>query len=34
MDIVNDRKICGDNIATKKNGYVIIPETIHEITVG
>ena len=26
--IPNDRNIYGDNIVTKKNDYVIIPETI------
>ena len=32
-DIPDDRNICGDNIATKKNEYAIIPETIREINV-
>ena len=32
-DIPNDRNIYGNNIATKKNVYVIIPETIREINV-
>ena len=32
-DIPNDRNIYGDNIATKKGDYVIIPETIRDINV-
>ena len=32
-DIPNGRNIYGDNIATKKNDYVIIPEIIREINV-
>ena len=32
-DIPNDRNIYWDNIATKKNDYVIIPKTIREINV-
>ena len=32
-NIPNDRNIYGDNIATKKYDYVIIPETIREINV-
>ena len=30
-DIPNDRNIYGDNTASKKDNYVIIPETIDEI---
>ena len=29
-NITNDRNIYGHNIATKKNDYVIIPETIRD----
>ena len=29
--IPNDRNICGDNIATKKDNYVIVPETIGRV---
>ena len=32
-NLPNDRNIYGDNIVTKKNDYVIIPETIREINV-
>ena len=32
-DIPSDRNMYGDNIATKKNDYVIIRETICEINV-
>ena len=32
-DIPNDRNIYGDNIATKKNNYVIIPETIRDVLI-
>ena len=32
-DIPNDRNMYGDNIATKRDDYVIIPETIREINV-
>ena len=30
-DIPNHRNVYGDNIATKKDDYAIIPETIREI---
>ena len=33
LDILNDRNIYEDNILTKKDDYVIIPETICEISV-
>ena len=32
-NIPNDRNIYGDNVATKKYDYVIIPEIIREINV-
>ena len=32
-DIPNDSNIYDDNIAAKKDNYVIIPETIHELNV-
>ena len=32
-DIPNDRNMYGDNIATKRDDYVIVPETIREINV-
>ena len=32
-DIPNDRNMYGDNIVTKEDDYVIVPETIREINV-
>ena len=32
-DIPNDRNMYGDNIATKRDDYVIVPETIRDINV-
>ena len=32
-DIPNDRNMYGDNIETKREDYVIVPETIREINV-